>query len=136
MSKYSNLVIPRRRIINYFYVINQPYSSTLGRAVGICWKAPLRHWRFREIATLRQNQSRLAILTSFVAFATIQYLVAHFTIVTLLRLFLQLFKPNPTPQSPWTTLPTIIPHATHTTSTLRRNPSTYVIVGRRLFSRS
>ena len=32
MSKYSNLVIPRRRIINYFYVINLPYSSTLGRA--------------------------------------------------------------------------------------------------------
>ena len=30
--------------------------------MGICWKAPLRHWRFREIATLRQGQSRLAIL--------------------------------------------------------------------------
>ena len=29
--------------------------------VGICWKAPLRQWRFREIATLRQNQSRLAM---------------------------------------------------------------------------
>ena len=31
----------------------------LGRAVGICRKAPLQHWRFREIATLRQNQSFL-----------------------------------------------------------------------------
>ncbi len=30
--------------------------------VGICWKAPLRQWRFREIATSAEVHGFLAIL--------------------------------------------------------------------------
>ena len=44
--RFLKYVIPRHRIGNYFYVINPPYLSTLGRAVGICRKAPLATMAF------------------------------------------------------------------------------------------
>ena len=42
-------VIARHRIGNYFYVINQPYSSTLGCAVAISRKRPCAFVSFLKI---------------------------------------------------------------------------------------
>ena len=36
------------------------------RDVGICWKAPFRQWRFREIASSNENHVFLAMTFNFV----------------------------------------------------------------------